>query len=802
MSTPKLKTPTSLSRSRFFPLSPAQRVRRPDLEAKVRVVVRIRPFLAHETEVAKGRPKSCLSITKANGAVEKEDTLHIHDLKTSRNESYKLDFCYGQEDEVGQVFSREVEPILPGLFRGSNATVFAYGATGSGKTYTMQGTEERPGLMPLAMRSILSMAENTESVVAISYYEVYMDRCYDLLEPKTKEVPVLEDSEGRIQLRGLAQMTVNSIEEFQEVFMYGCMRRKVGHTGLNDVSSRSHGVLMISVSSDDGNSNMPLVGKLNLIDLAGNEDNRRSGNDGIRLTESVKINQSLFALSNVIHALNANESRVPYRDSKLTRILQDSLGGMSRALMIACLNPSSYQEALHTVTLAARSRQIVNHVALDEKQDTPRSRVDMNAKLNAWLEAKGKINGRPVTPGSSSSSMGKLLSPLPSSQTSNQLPSVSKAPNVSLTTPKGRRLLGPPRRVKIASIEESPNPNSFKHGEQADVQSTSPQKGNTSLSTGTEDINQADSQASTFSEFKNNNLADEASFDKENRVVEEFSFNDKSPPLSTRLKQLQNALEELLTPHASNADKNLPLTVTPCKSLNFDKNRLLTVTPCKSSNVNEIFPSDVTPCKSFDAPLSKVEEPLSSNVASALPASEEQPIPINVVRAPPSDVEHSILMNVTNVPPNVEQTLPMNLVPCDKSCSILSSDQDHILPMNVTPCAKSFRIPSGSATPRTPVVEHKELIEEDSLTGTPLEKFSARSSGLKKTLAQNYLNFLNTASRDELLALKGIGEKRANYILELRETEPLNELDDLEKIGLTSKQIQNIVKYTARQIFG
>lgn len=709
MSTTEVKTPTSISRSRLGAFSPPQRVLRPDLESKVRVVIRVRPFLPVEIEAAKGKPKSCLTITKANGHLEREDTLLIKDMKTSRNESYKLDWCYGQEDDVRQIFSREVDPILPGLFRGSNATVFAYGATGSGKTYTMQGTNETPGIMPLAMSSIITMAENTESRVEISYYEVYMDRCYDLLEPKNKEVPVLEDSEGRVQLRGLAQVRVNSLEEFQEVFNYGCLRRKVGHTGLNDVSSRSHGVLMVSVSSDDGNPDMPLVGKLNLIDLAGNEDNRRTGNEGLRLTESVRINQSLFALSNVIHALNANENRVPYRDSKLTRILQDSLGGTSRSLMIACLNPISYQEALHTVSLAARSRQIVNHVAMESRRDTPRPKVDMNARLNAWLETKSKNNCRVAKPGSPS--VGRLISPLSSRLTPHG--STTATANSNFSTPKGRKFLGPPGRVKVTSSEESPQINSSKAGEHAgsemaasDCQPDDYKKINTPSKTiQSQEIGQADSEAPIASEPNNitlpSDVAKECS-DKENRVVKELIFDDSSPPLSVRLKQLRSALTEMLTPQNSNVERYLPANVTPCSK--------------------------------------------------------------------PSGME----------PFQIKQILPMTTTPSSIPCGI----------------------PAEPNTPRTPQVEHRVGKEETSQVGTPLERFSARGSGLKKSLTRDYLSFLNTASREELLELRGIGEKRANDILELRQRspEPLKELQDLEKIGLSSKQIKTIFNSTARQI--
>jgi kinesin family protein 22 len=124
--------------------------------------------------------------------------------------------------------------------------------------------------MPLAMSTILTMCQSTGSTAEISYYEVYMDRCYDLLEVKAKEIAVLDDKEGQIHLRGLSRVTVKSIPEFYESFSRGIQRRKVAHTGLNDVSSRSHGVLVISVSTPCGDGSGGVVtGKLNLIDLAG-----------------------------------------------------------------------------------------------------------------------------------------------------------------------------------------------------------------------------------------------------------------------------------------------------------------------------------------------------------------------------------------------------------------------------------------------------------------------------------------------------------------------------------------------------
>ncbi|KAJ4751168.1 Kinesin-like protein [Rhynchospora pubera] len=379
--------------------------------SNVRVVLRVRPFLPSELNPPSDQKTSqipCVSILDQHSSGEV--TVRLKDQFSSRNECYKLDSFFGQEGRVGNIFEQEVSVLIPGLFQGINATVFAYGATGSGKTYTMQGTESEPGLIPLAMSAIFSMCENTKYSVQISYYEVYLDRCYDLLEPKAKEVMALDDKDGKVQLKGLFWASVKSVADFSQIYTTGLQRRKVAHTGLNDVSSRSHAVLSVVVS--DGSSK----GKLNLIDLAGNEDNRRTQNEGIRMQESAKINESLFALSNVISALNNRRPYIPYRESKLTRILQDSLGGASRALMVACLNPMSYQEAIHTVSLAARSRQITNHVGSATKQETPKTKVDMEAKLRAWLESKGKTRSIQRLDG--------LLSPIRQAKTPSSVSSV------------------------------------------------------------------------------------------------------------------------------------------------------------------------------------------------------------------------------------------------------------------------------------------------------------------------------------------------------------------------------------------
>ncbi|TYI87548.1 hypothetical protein E1A91_D04G142400v1 [Gossypium mustelinum] len=592
--------------------------------SKVRVVVRVRPFLPQEITARNGNSKSCIFLLDLQDNDSSDEvSVHLKDPNTSRNESYRLDSFFDQEDDnVRKIFYREVNSLIPGIFHGFNATVFAYGATGSGKTYTMQGMEEHPGLMPLAMSTILSICQTTGCIAEISYYEVYMDRCYDLLEVKTKEISIFDDKDGQIHLRGLSRVPINTMSEFHQVFSCGIQRRKVAHTGLNDVSSRSHGVLVIAVSTPCDDSSRPvLMGKLNLIDLAGNEDNRRTCNEGIRLQESAKINQSLFALSNVIYALNNKLPRVPYRESKLTRILQDSLGGTSRALMVACLNPGEYQESLHTVSLAARSRHISNVVSSAQKLQTPKEKVDMEAKLQAWLESKGKT--------------------------------------------KSAQRMGP-----FASRLVGKTPSSIRSMKKLDYNSSCKVKN----STKDDPSNTKDRGISVTSRnlFNNEDVVD----------IEQIM-----------LKPTMNLAEESSSKEETKTVENSVDTIG-------------------------LSPSNERKT-AMQSPLRKVLSPISSNI----------------------------------IPEAIKAQFSLSYEPKT--------------PQNV---------------------------------GTPLDKFNAWSSSVKSSLVQEYIEFLNTASREELLGLKGIGSKMTEYIIELRKTSPLKSLSDLEKIGLSSKQVYNLFSRAAKGI--
>ncbi|XP_044160239.1 kinesin-like protein KIF22 isoform X3 [Bufo gargarizans] len=339
--------------------------------SRVRVAVRLRPYME------KGEDKVCV---RGLDSQSLEIVNWRNQLETMQ---YQFDAFYGDNATQREIYTGSVYPLLPHLLVGQNASVFAYGPTGAGKTHTMLGNPNQPGVIPRAVRDLLQMTrgtkdkpeeENWSYSITMSYVEIYQEKVMDLLEPKNKDLPIREDKDHNILIPGVTQKTINTFSDFDEHFIPASQNRTVACTKLNDRSSRSHAVLLIKVQK---NQQVPpfrqLTGKMYLIDLAGSEDNRRTGNQGIRLKESGAINSSLFTLSKVVDALNQGLPRIPYRDSKLTRLLQDSLGGSAHSVMITNIAPEQnyYFDTLTALNFAAKSKQVINRPFGQETTQAP-----------------------------------------------------------------------------------------------------------------------------------------------------------------------------------------------------------------------------------------------------------------------------------------------------------------------------------------------------------------------------------------------------------------------------------------------
>ncbi|XP_048846933.1 kinesin-like protein KIF22 [Brienomyrus brachyistius] len=330
--------------------------------SRVRVAVRLRPYMEKQDEKAEGPcvrglgPQS-LEIVNWRNATE---TLQ-----------YQFDAFHGEQASQQEIFLSSVKPILPHVLSGQNASVFAYGPTGAGKTHTMLGNPEEPGLIPRAVREVFSLVTEREREsadwaysVGMSYLEIYNEKVLDLLSPGSTDLPIREDKDRNIVVQGLTHTPIDSFSHFHALFAPASLNRTTASTKLNQRSSRSHAILLIKVvRSLKRPPYRQQMGKLYLVDLAGSEDNRRTGNKGLRLKESGAINLSLFTLSKVVDALNVGGAgRVPYRDSKLTRLLQDSLGGSAHSVMIANIAPEYeyYFDTFSALNFAAKSKLIVN----------------------------------------------------------------------------------------------------------------------------------------------------------------------------------------------------------------------------------------------------------------------------------------------------------------------------------------------------------------------------------------------------------------------------------------------------------
>ncbi|XP_057615988.1 chromosome-associated kinesin KIF4A isoform X1 [Chionomys nivalis] len=329
----------------------------------VRVALRCRPLVSKE--ISEGC-QTCLSFVPGEPQVV-----------VGNDKSFTYDFVFDPSTEQEEVFNTAVAPLIKGIFKGYNATVLAYGQTGSGKTYSMGGAytaeqehESTIGVIPRVIQLLfqeINKKSDFEFTLKVSYLEIYNEEILDLLCPSREktQINIREDPKEGIKIVGLTEKTVLVASDTVDCLEQGNNSRTVASTAMNSQSSRSHAIFTISIEQrkkNDKNSNFR--SKLHLVDLAGSERQKKTKAEGDRLKEGININRGLLCLGNVISALGDDKkgSFVPYRDSKLTRLLQDSLGGNSHTLMIACVSPadSNLEETLNTLRYADRARKIKN----------------------------------------------------------------------------------------------------------------------------------------------------------------------------------------------------------------------------------------------------------------------------------------------------------------------------------------------------------------------------------------------------------------------------------------------------------
>ena len=304
----------------------------------------------------------------------------------SREQTYAFDYAFDKYSTQFTVFERSTKFLIEGVVNGYNATVFAYGATGAGKTYTMLGAETNPGIMPLTLNEVFNKVKMLESErqyrLKFWYLEIYNENIRDLLRfmnqsnnqsnniiEENESLDLREDPIKGITVSGITEINVNNSNDMMKILKRGNRNRTQEATGANETSSRSHAILQLSLEYKDKNSGINFeikYSKLSLIDLAGSERASATQNRGIRLIEGANINRSLLTLGNCINALCDAMSKgikkpyVPYRDSKLTRLLKDSLGGNARTVMIANVSPSinTFDDTYNTLKYANRAKNI------------------------------------------------------------------------------------------------------------------------------------------------------------------------------------------------------------------------------------------------------------------------------------------------------------------------------------------------------------------------------------------------------------------------------------------------------------
>uniref|UniRef100_A0A1Q3G2W0 Kinesin-like protein n=1 Tax=Culex tarsalis TaxID=7177 RepID=A0A1Q3G2W0_CULTA len=344
----------------------------------VRVVVRVRPMDKNELDsgaqniIKTDKTNRCITVYKPNANSSEPPKV------------YFFDNVFGEESTQIDLYVDTARPIVDKVLEGYNGTILAYGQTGTGKTYTMSGNPDSPqtkGIIPNTFAHIFGHIargkENQKFLVRVSYMEIYNEEVRDLLGKEfNKSLEVKERADIGVFVKDLSGYVVHNADDLDNIMKLGNKNRVVGATKMNSESSRSHAIFSITIESSEtdetGKQNVRM-GKLQLVDLAGSERQSKTQSSGLRLKEATKINLSLSVLGNVISALvDGKSTHIPYRNSKLTRLLQDSLGGNSKTVMCASVSPadSNYVETISTLRYACRAKSIQNLAHInDEPKD-------------------------------------------------------------------------------------------------------------------------------------------------------------------------------------------------------------------------------------------------------------------------------------------------------------------------------------------------------------------------------------------------------------------------------------------------
>ncbi|XP_054244936.1 kinesin-like protein KIF3A [Indicator indicator] len=420
-----------------------------------------------------------VSVDEMRGTI----TVHKTDSSNEPPKTFTFDTVFGPESKQLDVYNLTARPIIDSVLEGYNGTIFAYGQTGTGKTFTMEGVRAVPelrGIIPNSFAHIfghIAKAEgDTRFLVRVSYLEIYNEEVRDLLgKDQTQRLEVKERPDVGVYIKDLSAYVVNNADDMDRIMTLGHKNRSVGATNMNEHSSRSHAIFTITIECSekgvDGNMHVRM-GKLHLVDLAGSERQAKTGATGQRLKEATKINLSLSTLGNVISALvDGKSTHVPYRNSKLTRLLQDSLGGNSKTMMCANIGPAdyNYDETISTLRYANRAKNIKNKARINEdpKDALLRQFQKEIEELKKKLEEGEEISGSETSDseeededdegeiGEDGEKRKKRRGSSSSSSSDSTCSVIEKPLDKSFTNQAGKKKVSPDKMVEMqAKIEE------------------------------------------------------------------------------------------------------------------------------------------------------------------------------------------------------------------------------------------------------------------------------------------------------------------------------------------------------------